>query len=47
MKKFKYSARDNTGKVIEGEIEAKDTNSVADILHDRGLKDCFFLCSQD
>lgn len=37
MKKFKYSARDNTGKVIEGEIEAKDTNSVADILHDRGL----------
>ncbi|MGI5897997.1 MAG: type II secretion system F family protein [Candidatus Dojkabacteria bacterium] len=37
MKKFKYSARDNTGKVIEGEIEAKDIEAVSDILHDKGL----------
>ena len=37
MKKFKYSARDVNGKVVEGEIEARDTNAVADILHDRGL----------
>ncbi len=37
MKKFKYSARDVNGKVVEGEIEARDPNAVADILHDRGL----------
>lgn len=37
MKNFKYSARDSKGKVVEGEIEAKDSASVADILHDRGL----------
>jgi len=37
MKKFKYSARDAKGKPIEGEIEAKDPQDVADILHDRGL----------
>ncbi len=37
MKKFRYSARDTNGKVIEGEIEARDANAVADILHDRGL----------
>lgn len=37
MKKFRYSARDNNGKVVEGEIEAKDVHTVADILHDRGL----------
>ena len=37
MGKFKYSARDKEGKVIEGEIEAKDVQSVADMLHDKGL----------
>ncbi len=37
MKKFKYSARDTSGKIIEGEMEARDVNAVADILHDRGL----------
>jgi len=37
MKKFKYSARDAQGKVLTGDIEAKDYNAVADILHDRGL----------
>lgn len=37
MKKFRYSARDNTGKEIKGKIEAKDKDAVAEILHDRGL----------
>lgn len=37
MQKYKYSARDANGKVVQGEIEAKDEASVADILHDRGL----------
>jgi len=37
MKKFKYSARDNSGKTVEGEIEAKDIDAVSNILHDRGL----------
>ena len=37
MQKYRYSARDVNGKVVEGEIEAKDDVSVADILHDRGL----------
>lgn len=37
MKKFKYSARDTDGKVISGDMEAKDASAVADILHDRGL----------
>ncbi len=37
MKEFKYSARDNKGKVVEGQIQAKDMASVTDILHDRGL----------
>lgn len=37
MKKFKYSARDTQGKLITGEIEARDSESVTDILHDRGL----------
>lgn len=37
MKKFRYSARDTSGKVVEGDIEARDPNAVADILHDRGL----------
>lgn len=37
MKKYKYSARDSAGKIVDGSIEAKDTTTVADILHDRGL----------
>ncbi len=37
MKKFKYSARDVQGKIMTGEIEARDPESVTDILHDRGL----------
>jgi type IV pilus assembly protein PilC len=37
MKKFKYSARDVQGKIMTGEIEARDAESVTDILHDRGL----------
>ena len=37
MAKFKYSARDQQGKVVEGELEAKDLSSATDILHDRGL----------
>lgn len=37
MKKFKYSARDTKGKIVNGEIEARDANSVTDILHDKGL----------
>jgi len=37
MKKFKYSARDVKGKIVSGEIEARDVESVTDILHDRGL----------
>jgi type IV pilus assembly protein PilC len=37
MPKFKYSARDENGKIIEGELEAKDLGSATDLLHDRGL----------
>jgi type IV pilus assembly protein PilC len=37
MKKYKYSARDKNGKVIEGEQEARDINSITDNLHERGL----------
>lgn len=37
MRKFKYSARDKQGKVVEGELEAKDAQVVADILHNRDL----------
>ncbi len=37
MKKFKYSARDTSGKIINGNMEAKDAEAVTDILHDRGL----------
>lgn len=37
MKKFKYSARDENGKNVEGEVEAKNPEAVADILHQRGL----------
>ena len=37
MKKFRYSARDNTGKEVKGKIDARDRDAVAEILHDRGL----------
>ncbi len=37
MKKYKYSARDVKGKVVNGVVEARDGNAVTDILHDRGL----------
>ncbi len=37
MKKFKYSARDTSGKIVNGDMEAKDVGAVTDILHDRGL----------
>lgn len=37
MKRFKYSARDAKGKPVTGEVEAKDPQAVADILHERGL----------
>lgn len=37
MKKYKYSARDKNGKVVEGEQEARDVNSITDNLHERGL----------
>ena len=37
MKKFKYSARDTSGKIVSGDMEAKDAGAVTDILHDRGL----------
>lgn len=37
MGKFKYSARDAKGKPVTGELEARDPQAVADILHDRGL----------
>ena len=37
MKKFKYSARDQQGKVVTGELEARDSNTVIDILHDKAL----------
>ncbi len=37
MKKFRYSARDNSGKEVSGKIEARDVEAVTEILHDRGL----------
>ena len=37
MPNFTYSARDNNGKVIEGKLEARDAQAVAEILQDRGL----------
>ena len=37
MAKFKYSARDEKGKIVEGELEARDIASATDLLHDRGL----------
>ena len=33
MPNFTYSARDNNGKVIEGKLEARDAQAVAEILH--------------
>lgn len=37
MARFKYSARDKSGKEVKSDIEARDSAAVADILHDRGL----------
>ena len=37
MKKFRYSARDASGKEMSGKIEARDRDAVTEILHDRGL----------
>ncbi|PKN02981.1 hypothetical protein CVU76_03065 [Candidatus Dojkabacteria bacterium HGW-Dojkabacteria-1] len=37
MKKFRYSARDSSGKEISGKIEARDRDAVTEILHDKGL----------
>lgn len=37
MRKYKYSARDDSGKPVEGELEARNPEAVADILHQRGL----------
>lgn len=37
MKKFKYYARDVSGKEIKGSIEARDREALVEILHDRGL----------
>ena len=37
MKKFRYSARDASGKEMSGKIEARDKDAVTEILHDRGL----------
>lgn len=37
MAKFKYSARDQEGKVVDGNLEAKNIASATDALHDQGL----------
>ncbi len=37
MPNFTYSARDNNGRAIEGKLEARDAQAVAEILQDRGL----------
>ncbi len=37
MKKFKYVARDNTGKEIQGVLEAKSVEAVADFLNGKDL----------
>ncbi len=37
MAKFKYSARDQQGKVVDGNLEAKNITSATDALHDQGL----------
>lgn len=37
MKKFRYSARDSSGKEISGKIEARDRDAATEILHDKGL----------
>lgn len=34
MPNFTYSARDNNGKVIEGKLEARDAQTVEEILQD-------------
>ncbi len=37
MAKFTYSARDNKGKEIEGKMDARDAEALAEILQDKGL----------
>jgi len=37
MPNFRYSARDDKGKEVSGDVEARDHDAVVDILHDRGL----------
>lgn len=37
MPKFTYSARDSKGKELNGKLEAKDAESLAEILQDKGL----------
>ncbi len=37
MPKFTYSARDTKGKEVKGKLEAKDAESLAEILQDKGL----------
>lgn len=37
MPNFRYSARDNKGQEVEGKLEARDAQAVAEILQDRGL----------
>ena len=37
MKKYKYWARTNEGKEVEGTLVARDRDAVVEILHDRGL----------
>ncbi len=37
MPKYTYSARDSKGKEINGKLEAKDAESLAEILQDKGL----------
>lgn len=37
MKRFLYKARDKTGKIIEGEVEAQDANTAAKLVRGKGL----------
>lgn len=37
MKRFTYKAKDKTGKLVTGEVEASTIESAAKLVHDRGL----------
>ena len=37
MPKYTYSARDSKGKEVEGKLEARDPEALAEILQDKGL----------